>query len=331
MNSTRSGFARLATIVILAAFAAALPQIVVAQSDPLAGTFNFVPARSTATPGPLRYKSMTLNFSDPTQMTVEGVDAQGKPVKGTFMAVPDGKPHPITGFADFDSGSWSRFNDTTTTYSYTKRKTNIVLGTRALSPDGNVLTFNEKTYDDKGKQISTTVMVFAKPGFEVASATPSRPAVAAPTVMLPATTPDEDAGTAAIGKGDSDGAIAAFTRAIDSKDKVATPVYDHIMRGLAYANKGMTEQALADFDAAVKLKPDDPDARFRRGGLRVVLKQYQEAIEDLTVVVQAGQTDAKTAAAYSLRGAAYDAVGQYNNGNADEDKACELNKDFCKK
>ena len=62
-----------------------------------------------------------------------------------------------------------------------------------------------------------------------------------------------------------------------------------------------------------------------------MLKQYQGAIEDLTVVVQAGQTDAETAAAYSLRGAAYDAVGQYNNGNADEEKACELNKDFCKK
>lgn len=329
MNFRCSAIARRATIVILAAFAAALPQIVVAQSDPLAGTFNLVPARSTATPGPVRYKSMILNFSDPTQMAIDGVDAQGKPVKGTFMAVPDGKPHPITGIADFDSGSWSRFSDTITTYSYMRRKTNIILGSRSLSPDGNVLTFNEKIYDDKGKQISTTVMVFAKPGFELASATPARPA--APTVMLPATTPDEDAGTAAIAKGDADGAIAAFTRAIDSKDKIATPLYDHIMRGLAYANKGMNEQALADFDAAVKLKPDDLDARFRRGGLRVLLKQYPEAIEDLTVVVQAGQADPKTAAAYSLRGASYDAVGQYNNGNADEDKACELNKDFCKK
>ena len=329
MNFRCSAFVRRATIVILAAFAAVLPQIVVAQGVPLAGTFNLVPARSTATPGAVRYKSMTLNFSDPTEMTVDGVDAQGKPVKGTFMAVPDGKSHPITGIAEFDSGSWTRFNDTTTTYSYMRRKTNVILGTRSLSPDGNLLTFNEKIYDDKGKQISTTVMVFAKPGFELASATPSR--AAAPTVMLPATTPDEDAGTAAIAKGDADGAIAAFTRAIDSKDKIATPLYDHIMRGLAYANKGMNEQALADFDAAVKLKPDDVDARFRRGGLRVLLKQYPEAIEDLTVVIQAGQADAKSAAAYALRGPAYDAIGQYNNGNADEDKACELNKDFCKK
>ena len=329
MNLRCSAIVRRAAIVILAAFAAAYPQIVAAQSDPLAGKWNFVPQRSTFMPGPARYKSMTMTFSGSGEMTLEGIDAQGKPVKLTYPVVADGKPHPVTGIDAFDTVSWSRFNDTIATYAYLKRKSNVALGSRSLSADGNVLTFNEKTFDEKGKQTGTAVMVFAKPGFELASATPSRPA--APTVMLPATTPDEDAGTAAIGKGDSDGAIAAFTRAIDSKDKVATPVYDHIMRGLAYANKGMTEQALADFDAAVKLKPDDVDARFRRGGLRVLLKQYQDAIEDLTVVVQAGETDAKSAAAYSLRGAAYDAVGQYNNGNADEDKACELNKDFCKK
>src|SRR4051812_20679073 len=115
MNFRCSAIARRAAVVILAAFAAALPQVVVAQSDPLTGTFNFVPARSTATPGPVRYKSMTLNFSDPTQMVIDGVDADGKPIKGTFMAVPDGKPHPITGISDYDTGSWSRFNDTTTT------------------------------------------------------------------------------------------------------------------------------------------------------------------------------------------------------------------------
>ncbi len=330
MNLRCSALVRRAVIVILAAFAAAYPQIVAAQSDPLAGKWNFVPERSTFTPGPARYKSMTMTFSGSGEMTLEGIDAQGKPVKITYSAVADGKPHPVTGIEAFDTVSWSRFNDAITTYAYLKRKSNVALGSRSLSADGNVLTFNEKTFDEKGKQTGTAVMVFAKPGFEVASATPpGRPA--APTVMLPATTPDEDAGTAAIGKGDADGAIAAFSRAIDSKDKIATPVYDHIMRGLAYSKKGMNEQALADFDAAVKLKPDDIDAHFRRGGTRVLLKQYQEAIEDLTVVIQAGQTDAASAAAYSLRGAAYDAVGQYNNGNADEDKACELNKEFCRK
>jgi tetratricopeptide (TPR) repeat protein len=325
-----SGFARGAAIAILAAFAAALPQIVIAQSNPLSGTFNFVAARSTFTPGPARYKSATLTFSNsgPSQMTVEGVDAQDKPIKATYAAIVDGKPHPVTGMAGFDSVSWSRFSDAVTTYAYLKGKTNVVLGNRSLSADGNILTFNEKIFDDKGKQTGTAVMVFAKPGFETASASAPRPAAAAPMITVPTTTPDEDAGAAALQKDDADGAIAAFTAAIDKKDKVANPVYDHVMRGLAYSMKKMNEQALADFDAAIAIKPDDQEAHFRRGTTRVLLKQYQGAIEDLTVVIDAGTTDG---AAYNLRGFAYDAIGQYNNGNADEEKACMLSKEFCKK
>jgi hypothetical protein len=48
----------------------------------------------------------------------------------------------------------------------------------------------------------------------------------------------------------------------------------------------------------------------------------------LSVVIDAGTTNA---VAYSVRGFSYDALGQYNNGNADQDKACMLNMEFCKK
>ena len=325
-----SALARGAALVGIAALAAALPQFAAAQGNPLAGTWNFVPARSSFMPGPPRYKSATLTFSDAgeSQMTIEGIDADGKPVKVTYAAAVDGKPHSVTGVPAFDTVTWTRFNDNIATYAYLRRKSNVVLGSRALSPDGNVMTFNEKLYDEKGKQTGTAVVVFAKPGFETASATAPKPAAPAAPIIVPSTTPDEDAGAAALAKDDADGAIAAFTRAIDAKDKVANAAYDHVMRGAAYRRKGMNEQALADFDAALALKPDDPDAHFRRGATRVELKQYPGAIEDLTVTVQA---DAMNSAAYNIRGFAYDALGQYNNGNADEAKACELNKDFCKK
>jgi tetratricopeptide (TPR) repeat protein len=326
MKFSCSAMARRAAIVIVAAFAAAVPQLADAQNAPLAGTWNFVPDRSTFTPGPARYKSMTLTLSESSDMTLDGVDAQGKPVKLTYPAVTDGKPHPVTGIDAFDTVSWSRFSDTIATYSFLKRKSNVVLGSRSLSPDGNIITLNEKTFDTNGKQTGTAVMIFAKPGFELASVTAPRPA--APPAVVPTTTPDEDAGAAAMAKNDADGAIAAFTAAIDKKDKIASPVYDHIMRGLAYAKKGLNEQALADFDAAVTLKPDDKDARFRRGGTRVLLKQYDGAVEDLNVAIGEGSTNAL---AYSLRGFAYDTLGRYNDGNADQAKACELSMEFCKK
>jgi hypothetical protein len=324
MNFTRSAFARRAAVVILAAFGAALPQIVVAQSNPLVGTWNLVPEKST----PARYKSMTLTFSDAGQtvMNVEGVDAQGKAVKGSYTAVADGKPHPITGMADFDSGSWTRYSDTNTSYSYLKGKSIVVLGTRALSADGKTLTFREQIYDRTGKQTSTAVMVFDNPDVKVASVTPNAAAPAAVAQAQTGLTPDETAGAAALAKGEDDEAIRIFTMVIEAKQPTPMLYYDHVSRGIAYTRKGQNEQALADFDAAVKLKPDDVDARFRRGGMRVQLKHFQGAIEDLTVVIQA---DAMNAAAYNMRGFSYNTLGQYTNSTADHEMACQLNKEFC--
>src|SRR5258705_8023365 len=214
MTFTRSAFARRAAVVVLAAFGAALPQIVIAQSEPLAGTFNFVPARSTSTPGPAPYKSATMTFSGDSQVTLEGVDASGKPVKMTLPGIVDGKPHPVAGVSAFDTVSWSRFSDTITTYAYLRRKSNVVLGSRSLSADGNVLTFNEKTFDDKGKQTGTSVMVFAKPGFEAATVVPPRVSVAPPVVTPAGFSADEKPGPAALEKNDKDRAIAASTLAL---------------------------------------------------------------------------------------------------------------------
>ena len=323
MNLPRSAFVRRAAIVMLAAFATVLPQIVMAQGVPLTGTFNFVPGRSNFTPGPARYKSMTMTFSASGDMNLEGVDARDKPVKVTYTAVADGKPHPVAGVDAFDTVSWSRFNDAITTYAYLKRKSNVILGSRSLSADGNVLTFSEKTFDEKGKQTGTAVMVFAKPGFEVATVTPPRVAAPAPVAPQSALTPDEITAAALLEKDDADGAIAALTRAIDKK---ANLLYDYVMRGVAYVKKGQQEQALADFDNAVKTKPDDADARFRRGGTRFQLRQYEGVIEDMNVVIQA---DEKNGSAYRMRGFSYNMLDQHVKGDPDNEKACELNKDLC--
>src|SRR2546423_316779 len=154
MNFARFALARLAAAAIVVAFAAGISQFAFAQNNPLAGTWKFVPEKSNFMPGPARFKDANLSFAtsgDPV-MTIEGTDPQGKPVKGTFAAVPDGKPHPITGLPAFETGSWSKYSDTVTTYQYNKGKNIAVVGVRALSADGSTLTFQEKTYDNNGKQ-----------------------------------------------------------------------------------------------------------------------------------------------------------------------------------
>ena len=331
MNFIRSAFARRAAVVMLAAVAAALPQIAVGQSNPLAGTWKFLPEKSTFTPGPARYQSMTLTFSasgDPV-MNAEGMDANGRPVKASYTVVPDGKPHPVTGMATFDSASWTRYSDANSSYSYFKGKSIVALGTRSLSADGKTLTFREQIIDRNGKPSSTALMVFENPDVQVASVAPAAAAAtaaAAPAAAQSALTPDETAGTEALAKGDSDEAIRLFTKVIDAKQQTATLYYDHISRAIAYGKKGQNDQALADFDEALKLKPDNLDARFRRGTLRAQLKQHQGAIEDMTAVIQA---DPMNGDAYRLRAYSYITLGDDKNASPDYEKACAINKQLC--
>jgi tetratricopeptide (TPR) repeat protein len=319
-----TAFARRATIGIFSVIACALPQAASAQGNSLAGTWNFVPDKSTFMPDSMRYKSMTLTI-DPgqTKMDAAGVDADGNAVKASYPATADGKSHPISGSPDADAGTLTRFSDTGASFIYTKRKSNVAIGNRILSQDGNVLTFTEKTYDDRGKQTGTARIVFAKPGYDFASAN-TNTSTRGPTMGSPLS-PEEMAATALLEKGDDDAAIAAFTKLIDGKP---TPMlyYDHVSRGIAYAKKMQNDLALADFDASLKLKPDNTDARFRRGGTRLQLKQYDAAIEDLNAVIQA---DTSNAMAYRLRGFAYNTQGKDKLAGADYDKACSLNKDLC--
>jgi tetratricopeptide (TPR) repeat protein len=316
--------------MVLVAVGAALPQLAIAQKNPLVGTWNFVPEKSTFTPGPARYKSLTLTITDPTAMSLEGVDAQGKPVKGSYTSVVDGKPHPITGMGTFDTGSWDKINDNSTHYSYLKGKSIAVLGTRALSADGSTLTFREQLYDSNGKQTGSQVIVFRNPDVQVAvipPPAPPPPIIAGPPQMVsPTFTPDETAANDALAKGNDDEAIRLFTKVFDAKASTPMLYYDHVGRGIAYVRKHQTEQAIADFDEAVKLKPDDMDARFRRGGARVELKQFQGAIEDFNAVID---KDPMNAGAYRLRGFSYNVLDKTSEAAADNDKACELDKTLC--
>ena len=316
--------ARFAAFALLAAiaFAFALPQAASAQTEGLTGTWNFIPEKSS---GPGAYKSMTLTFDNAGNMTVDGVDAKGKPMKGAYTAVIDGKSHPVAGISDYDNGSWKKISDTSTSYQYLKRKDIVVLGTRNLTNGGQTLTFSETLFDNKGKPVGNSVQFFARPGFDLASL--DRPA-AAPgqtTYAQPGLSADETAASAALEKGDADTAIALFTKAIATNPK-ATIYFDYVSRGIAYAKKDMNDQAIADFDAALKIKPGDADALFRRGGIHVQQKNYQAAIEDFTETVK---TDPMNAMAYRLRGFAYNTLGNDKAAGADYDQACKLNKDLC--
>ena len=143
MSSTRSKVLQRAAIVVLAAVGAALPQLVIAQSDALVGKWILVPERSKYS-GPERYKSMTLTFSKAASgMTqeVEGVDAKGNPIKGTLEVVDDNKSRPATGLADYDAAKWQKLNDNQALFMYERRRNTVAIGTRTLGNGGKSLTY----------------------------------------------------------------------------------------------------------------------------------------------------------------------------------------------
>jgi tetratricopeptide (TPR) repeat protein len=339
MSSKRFVFARRAAVVILAGVGAALPQIVTAQSDALLGKWILVPERSKYS-GPERFKSMTLTFSKAgkgMKKEIEGVDAKGNPVKGSVEVVDDGKAHPATGVAEYDTASWTKVNDNQAVYTYDKRRTTVTVGTRTIGQAGKTLTYSERAVDAKGKQQATSVMFFIKEGVALASLAPppgsAPPPVVAPPPPPPSVSPDEEAGDTALAAGNDDEAIRLYTKAIEATEKTPRLYYDYIGRGVAYLKKGQSGEAMRDFDEALKLKPDDLEARFRRAGIHVQQKQYEAAIEDYTKFLEADKdgSDPNRAMALRLRGFSYNTLQQDVKAGADYEAACMINKqlDVC--
>ena len=82
--------------------------------------------------------------------------------------------------------------------------------------------------------------------------------------------------------------------------------------------------AIADYDTAIRLKPDDADAYNNRGIAKSDLDQYFAAIADYDAAIRLKPDDAK---AYNNRGIAKSDLGQYFAAIADYDTAIRLKPD----
>lgn len=322
MNFAGFGFARRMAVVVVACVAAVCSQAALAQKDPLAGTWKLLTDRSVFGAGSPQFKELTLNFGAGDVMTLQGKDADGKDVKASFTAIPDGKQHPITGMSAYTAGTWTKVNDNTVTYQYFRGRNLVAMGSRTVTPDGTSLTFQEKALDARGNQTSASLIIFDNPDARLASLQQQQQQAVAPK---PVFTPEETSALALLDKNDNDGAISALSTIINGKP---TPMlyYDHVSRGVAYLRKGQEDQAMADFDAAVKLKPDDADAHMRRAAIKFQHMDWPAAIDDLSAAIQ---SDPMNADAYNMRSFSYYRLMQNDKGAADTEKACSLKKEYC--
>lgn len=130
---------------------------------------------------------------------------------------------------------------------------------------------------------------------------------------------------------DYDGAIDRFTTAIaqsDVPDQMVSPADIYIYRGNAYYYKAGVndiDRAIADFNKAIEIKPDDAYAYGNRGTLHYYKGEYDRAIVDFD---QALKLTPDHVVIYINRGAAYYNKGEYDRAIADHDKAIKLKPDF---
>ena len=121
--------------------------------------------------------------------------------------------------------------------------------------------------------------------------------------------------------GDYKGAIADFDSAIRLKPDYADVYYN---RGLAKSDLGQHSAAIADLDTAIRLNPDDSDAYNSRGNAKYKLGQHVAAIADYDTAIRLKPDDA---GAYNNRGVAKRQLGQHVAAIADYDTAIRLNPD----
>jgi len=134
---------------------------------------------------------------------------------------------------------------------------------------------------------------------------------------------DAQAGVAKLTNGNNAEAIRLLTRALDSgqimNGDLATAHFD---RGIAWANSGNYNNAIADYNAAISINPHFVDAYLSRGVAWVKKGEYDKAIPNFDQVIQ---FNAQNAEAYDGRGVAWLNKGEYDKSTADFNQAIRLN------
>src|SRR6185312_12549140 len=134
---------------------------------------------------------------------------------------------------------------------------------------------------------------------------------------------DLQSGLEAAQRGHFDDGVRLLTMAINSKELSPADLEQALKaRGLMYQRQNKQKEALADYDAAVRLQPSDASAHDMRGFAYIVKRQYKQAIADLDAALELSPKDF---AAYRNRATAYRSLGDYRKAVADYDAALRLN------
>jgi len=119
-----------------------------------------------------------------------------------------------------------------------------------------------------------------------------------------------------------DKAVAEINRCIDSgslqDSNLAVALHN---RGIAFTDLNRFEDAVEDFTASLRLRPEHANTYFRRAHALHLVGKFDAAIADYSHVVRLDPTDGD---AYLYRGAAWHDLGQYRRAVDDYTTSIKL-------
>ncbi len=121
-----------------------------------------------------------------------------------------------------------------------------------------------------------------------------------------------------------------ITKAISHRYRVKAPTPDqpplttsteYLERGIDLSQKGFLDEALRDYDEAMKLDPKNARVYHNRGSVRILKGQYRLAVSDFTNAIKLRPL---CGAAFAHRGLAYEMLGSANQASKDYKAAGKL-------
>ena len=100
---------------------------------------------------------------------------------------------------------------------------------------------------------------------------------------------------------------------------------DYYKRGILYASKNDYQDALADYDVALRLQPDYADALYNRGYIYALQNDTDKALDDFSNAIRLQPTNEVF---YNGRGIVYTTKQEYPQALADLSQSIQLKPDF---
>lgn len=121
------------------------------------GTWKLNEAKSKLSPGGGKNNAVVYEAAgDNVKITVDGVDASGKPTHHEWTGKFDGKDYPVTGDPTSDARSYKKVDANTLTFAVKQAGKITVTGRVVVAADGKSRTVTTSATDAKGNKTSST-------------------------------------------------------------------------------------------------------------------------------------------------------------------------------